>query len=145
MDDEAIRDIISRLDDLRADDAKSNFRKGHPPHWLFAIGNKAGLLNLAKTFLRASIEPIVDGVSGSKSVKIDQQHVQFVQNKNDFQIGFVVRKEDWPSTGDVWTRQNRKARARDRVFMLGCGVIAFVFIFLLVGGVMYWCSLWFGK
>ena len=51
MDDETIREILTRFDDSIADNAKSNFRKEHPRNWVFAIGNKAGLLCLAKTFL----------------------------------------------------------------------------------------------
>ncbi len=145
MDDETIREILTRFDDSIADNAKSNFRKEHPRNWVFAIGNKAGLLCLAKTFLRASIEPIREGVSESKPVVVDQPHLQVVQNKNDFQVGFVQRTEDWPATDDIWVRRKQNARAIDRVFLLGCGVIAFIFIFLLIGGVTYWWSIWSEK
>jgi hypothetical protein len=138
MDDEEILDIASNLESASdAATAQSQLFAGKPGLWLH--GNRDALIRMAAAFLRAAASPIPDNeCCGEPSIL---QHRQICNAKSDYGLTGVQRINEFPENPDVIAARRRRAWHNDRFFFLGCAVVGFAILFLLVSGIMFWWHL----
>jgi hypothetical protein len=145
MNDQRIQEIIKTIEEEEAEgEARSRFFRGSPPEGVFLTANRAALLKLASTFLRAAQEPIREDDCRSKPVELDSDLHQCRESKSDQWLGFVQRMETWPEPKEAIAERRRRAWRQDRVALLGCGIVAFVLLNILAVGVVAIWKMLFG-
>jgi len=136
MDEDRIRQIIGTLEEIAGPHTgRTRLIKCKPPDIALLRGNRAGLLKIACSILRASLEPIPPDGCRSEAVQVDLNVVQLTEDNSEQYLGFVQRMETWPEPEEIVKEQRRKARRRDLPALLGCGTIAFVVLFFFLVGV----------
>jgi len=146
MDDTEIGEIIARLDQSQSESAKSRIEEGKPARYLFLVANRVALIRFASAFLKAAVSPIPEDNTRSRPASLAPGHEQIADDRDkDYLFGFAQRMETWPERADLIENRTRKAKKRDRIALMGCGVFAFVILFFLVSGFSYWISIILGK
>jgi hypothetical protein len=135
MDENRIRQIIETLEtSTEPGNGKSRLASCSPPNTLFLTANQTGLLKLACTLLHAALEPILSGECRSMPVEVTDDHEQVREDTSDQLLVFVQRMETWPEPAI-----KKQSRWINRVALFGCGIVAFVLLFVfIIGGIAIW-------
>lgn len=136
MDDELL-DIASKLESGFDSDAACSQLSGEKP-WLCLTGNRDALLKIATALLRAAAAPIPDDESRSKPTFIE--HRQINVTNTDYVLVVADRIDSFPENPAKIARRKHRAWANDRIGLIGCGLVGFVVLSLLLSGIVFW---WF--
>lgn len=138
MDDDELLDIASRLESATDNDAaRSQLSAGKP--WLWLTGNRAALLRFAAAFVRAAAAPIPDDDCRAEPTIL--KHRQINDAKTDYTLGAAQRIDEFPENPDVIADRKRSAWQNDRGALLGCGIVGFLLLSLLLSGIAFWWHL----
>jgi hypothetical protein len=141
MDDDELLDIASRLESASDDDAAhSQLSAGKP--WLWLTGNRDALLRFAAAFLRAAAAPIPDDECRAEPSILE--HRQITDAKTDYTLGAAQRIDDFPENPEVIAARKRRAWDNDGCALIGCGVVGFVILSLLLSGIAFWWHVYTG-
>jgi hypothetical protein len=149
MDDIQISHFIKSLDDeIESHEPRSRICSGKPPICDFVTANRAGCLAFARAFLKAAIEPILDDKNKSKPISLEQWDIEMqsleIDSQNGRLFGWVERCESWPEQ-NLKGGLDIKPRLRDRLALLGCGIVVTVSIALIGGGIVFWKMIFAGE
>lgn len=135
MDDDELLDIASKLSSASdASKAQSQLSPGKP--WLWLTGNRDALLQFAAAFVRAAASTIPkDGCRADPQI-ID--HRQISDGKTDYILGAAQRIDEFPESADIFADKKRREWHKDRLGLLGCALVGFVILFLLLSGIAFW-------
>jgi hypothetical protein len=137
MDDDRIRQIIEALEtSTESGNGKSRLAPCKPANIVFLTANRTGLLRLACTLLHAAVEPILSDDCRSRPVEVTDDFEQIREGPSDQSLKFVQRMETWPEPVEAIKKRSRKNWRRDRVALFGCGLVAFVLVFIFISGVI---------
>ncbi len=143
MDDSEIREIAERLMDAGSSSAQTHLhRDGHA---LFLTANREGLLRLAGSLVRASVEPIVTEDGHSKIIGMDDLISQSKDDETDCFLVAVLRRETVPETDEGIRKRRGRMSMRDCLALLGCASVAFFFLFFFAVGLVVSYSTLTGK
>ena len=148
MDDSQITHMIKSLEGEFADcERKTHIKVGKPDFYLFVTANRAGCLEIARTFLKAAIEPIDAEVCHSKPVPVEDSDMQVLDElkRTDFFLGGVMRRESWPEPNGIIQQIAFESRTRDKIALLGCAIASLLMLCLIGGGVAFWLMLFTGQ
>jgi len=135
MDDDELLDIASKLESVSDNDAaQSQLSTGKP--WLWLTGNRDALFRFAAAFVRAAAAPIPDDECRAEPTILE--HRQINNNKTDYTLGAAQRIDEFPENPDVIAERKRNAWRNDRGALLGCGVVGFILLSILISAIAYW-------
>ena len=139
MDDESLRRIIAELDDCPDDtEPRSRIVAGKPDPFLFLAANKSGLISLSRTCLIAALSPQQSSQANVNVTRVPETHVQIWESRGDFLLGWIERSETIPIPKEVEAERRQMSWQKDRLTLLGCAIIGFIVLFLLISGVLFW-------
>ena len=131
MDDTEIQRIAELLEAISDENAESQLTTGQPFLWLTA--NRAGCIQVAVRALRAASTPIPTNDCRAEPVFLE--HNQISESKEDYVIGAIQRIDKFPENKDLIDLRKRKALRNDGVALVGCGLVGFVLLFLVIAGI----------
>jgi hypothetical protein len=135
MDDDELLDIASKLESASDNDAAhSQLSTGKP--WLWLTGNRDALLRFAVAFIRAAAAPISDDDCRAEPTILE--HRQINDAKTDYILGAAQRIDEFPENPDVIANRKRSAWQNDRGALLGCGIVGFIVLSILLSGIAFW-------
>lgn len=138
MDDDSLRRIIAEIDELPRDgEPRSHAWIEKPTNYVGLMANKAGLVSLARAFLLAAVSPD----AGPRLTSIDEPHLQVMKSKDDVAIGWIQQADVVPIPQEDIEARQREAWRNDRFFLLGCSLIGFVVLFLVISGLGLWIGI----
>ncbi len=148
VDDETIQRFIDEIDRIpQEDEPRSRIVPGHPPGFVFVEANKGALIRLGRHFLAAAIAPEVTHANdvGGKPVNLMGDPLsQVLHPKNCVGIGWIRRVPSEKLTEESIDRDGRRIARSGFLSNLGCGLVVFFFLFLLVSGMILWMVVLFG-
>jgi hypothetical protein len=148
MDDDKLRMILAELNDqLTGGEARSQITIAKPACYVCLTANKHGLVSFARTFLTAALLPESDHDSASNlsTTQLDQSHVQIARSDEELALGWIEHAHEVPMSEENIAAVRRQAWRNDRFFLLGCGLIGFVMMFLMTTGIATWIAIINGR
>ena len=141
MDDDELLELASKLEaSADIDAAQSHLTVGKP--WLWLTGNRDSLLRFAAAFLRAAAAPIPDDECRAEPTMLE--HRQINDAKIDYTLGAVQRIDAFPENPDAIANRKRSAWRNDGVVVIGCALVGFVILSLLLSGLAFWWQIFTG-
>lgn len=143
---EVIARVLEELERLPIEEPpRSQIETGSPADYLFITANRSGLLSWSRAFLRAALQAPAEHKVDRSPERLDFDHDQVIADKRGFALGFIEHASVVPLSPEVLTRRRRAAWRNDRYLLVGCALIGFFVMFLIVSGVMLWFGLIFGR
>lgn len=139
MDNDELNRLVVTLEEMADTSAVTRIYTGIPENWLFIDGNRAGLLLLAATCLRAAAAPAAPAGSSPAPESSHQPNPKLSQQSHGeagrrlIQIAHVATivpedaEQEPPPTS-----------LRTRLEQLGCGLVIVLAITLMLGGIRFW-------
>lgn len=146
MSHEVIASVLEELESLPIEEPpRSQIVTGSPADHLFIAANRDGLLSWSRAFLRAALHEPVEHSVDRKPERLDFDHDQVMGDKRAFALGFIEHASVVPLSREFLQQRQRVAWRTDRFALLGCALIGFFVMFLIISGVMLWFGLIFGR
>lgn len=138
MNDDELERIADSLENSIAGEPQSRLSRGKPWPWLSL--NRDGCIALAANLLRLAAKPnrkdgadVTQGLDGIDQINEDEDGLEI----------FLLRRTE--TVGREPVQESDSPRLRDRVVLLGCGIIAFFFSSVFLSGIYFWWTLIFAE
>lgn len=116
----------------------------NPPDLIGLSGNRSGLIALARALLLAAAGP-VSASDHRELVQMEEEDVWVLDRPNDVAITYIEHRDVVPPSPEELERESDAAWRNDRGWLLGCAVIGFMLLFLMVSGVILWVGIFLGN
>ena len=118
---------------------------GKPDGFVILTANRHGLLSLARSFLIAALSPPAESNFAGRPTLIEESLTQVSDSNDDLVLGWVEHAEVVLLSENIIAERKRRAWRNDRVALLGCSIVAFIFFFLTASGVLLWIGILTGN
>lgn len=125
-------DTVSQL--AFAEDGRHGFR---------LIANRSALLRLSALMLRLACKNPQEATQQSLVEPVT--HEQIMIGATDSMIADIRHTATFPDPIVVQHREERRWWMRDRLFLIGCGIVGFVLMGLLLSGLAFWSMIFSGQ
>lgn len=134
---EKIQRLIDEIDALPPSaEARAQITRIKPEGYLLVTANQSGLIQFARAFLKAALEPIQSG-----HLPFDAPlEMQVLNSSNDCKIGLIEHAEIVPIPDAVIAQRRRSVWWKDGFWHLGCATMGFLILFILISGILFWIA-----
>ena len=99
-------------------------------------------LRFAAAFVRAAAAPIPENECRAEPSLLE--HRQINSTKTDYVFGAAQQIDEFPENPDIIADRKRRDWRNDRGALIGCGVVGFIILSLLLSGIAFWWHLFTG-
>lgn len=125
-------------------EARTQFSRADKTPHVMLVANQAGLVSLAVTLLRAALSPASEGTESSLS-PFDHELDQIQLSQHDLLLGWVEHSNLVPIPEEIFAQRRRQSLVRDRVALIGCSLVGFILMMLLITGLFTWIGMVLGN
>ncbi len=142
MNDEELNSVAEALERSSAGEPQSLLSQGIPDFLLSLTLNREGCLAFAANLLRlAALPPESNGAELARQLTGIEQ---LDDEERSLRILVVKRSENLQQS-EIADESLKSTSFRDRLMLIGCALICFLFAMTFVGGIFFWGRLFFGQ